>query len=68
MPKGEKLVKLKSPRINKIVYAELDRIKNCKHWVNAWWTPDYEITRRKELKRDITIKNKDIQYIELMGY
>lgn len=57
-----------SKKIDKIIYWELDRIKNCRHWVNAWWTPDYHFARRKELKTDITSKNKDILYIDKMGW
>lgn len=53
---------------DEIIFIELERIKKCCHFVCAWWTPDYECIRRNELKRDIASKNKDIQYIEKMGW
>ena len=50
-------------KIDRIIVRELEQIKNYPHWVCAWWKPDYEKTRRKELLRDIGSKNSDIEYI-----
>jgi hypothetical protein len=53
-----------SEEIDSIVYKELECIRRYPHWVCAWWKPEYERNRRKELAQDITSKNKDIDCIE----
>ena len=63
-----KTKKVNPHQVDAVVMAEIDRIRQCRHWVTGWWLPDYARARKNELLNKPTSKNKDIEYIERMGW